>query len=101
MYLRYAIQLIVEEIISRLGECDCHHERGAPSTMTNITHCFLATDVEKITEPHLDATEELTVLFMSREEVKSLLDQNGIYQALMVAPLNKYFSTSQPEAAQP
>lgn len=64
-----------------------------PSTMTNMTHCYLATDVEKIAEPHLDATEELTVLFMSREEVKRLLDQDGIYQALMVAPLYKYFST--------
>jgi ADP-ribose pyrophosphatase len=39
-----------------------------PSTMSNITHCFLAVGVEKISEPSLDDTEELTVHLMSEEE---------------------------------
>lgn len=46
----------------------------------------------KIAEQSLDDTEELTVLLMSEEEVKSLLENNQICQALMVAPLWKYFS---------
>ena len=61
-----------------------------PGAMTNTTFCFLATDVEKISEQHLDATEELSVHIMSREEVKELLSQNLILQSLMVAPLLKY-----------
>lgn len=61
-----------------------------PSTHTNITHCFLATDVEKVSEQHLEDTESLTVHLLSPAEVKELLQQNGIKQALMAAPLWKY-----------
>ncbi|MBQ8521679.1 MAG: NUDIX hydrolase [Bacteroides sp.] len=32
-----------------------------PSTMTNLTHCFLAEGVEKTTAQHLDACEDLEV----------------------------------------
>ena len=61
-----------------------------PSAMSNTTHCFLAIGVEKIAEQHLDETEELSVLFMTKEEVKRMLNDNQICQALMVAPLYKY-----------
>ena len=61
-----------------------------PSAMSNMTHCFLAIRVEKIAEQHLDETEELSVLFMTKEEVKRMLNENQICQALMVAPLYKY-----------
>ena len=61
-----------------------------PSAMSNTTHCFLAIGVEKIAEQHLDETEELSVLFMTKEEVKRILNENQICQALMVAPLYKY-----------
>ena len=63
------------------------------SSMTNFTHCFLAIGVEKIAEQSLDATEELTVHLMSEEEVKALLENGEILQALMIAPLYKYFSS--------
>ena len=63
-----------------------------PGSMTNLAHIFLAVGVEKIAEPSLDATEELTVHMMSEEDVKRLLADNKICQALMVAPLYKYFS---------
>ena len=62
-----------------------------PSSMNNWTHCFLAVGVEKIANQSLDATEELTVHLMNEAEVKSLLENDQIYQALMVAPLYKYF----------
>ena len=61
-----------------------------PSAMSNTTHCFLAIGVEKIAEQYLDETEELSVLFMTKEEVKRMLNENQICQALMVAPLYKY-----------
>ena len=62
------------------------------SSMTNLTHCFLATGIEKTAEPRLDATEDLTVHLLSREEVYDLLVNNKIMQSLMVAPLLKHFS---------
>lgn len=62
------------------------------STHTNITYCFLATDVEKISEAHLEDTEDLTVHLLSLQEVKHLLQQGSIYQALMAAPLWKYMA---------
>ena len=63
-----------------------------PSTMTNLTHCFLATGVEKMTDQHLDPTEELSVHLLTREEVLDLLRNNQMMQSLMVAPLLKYLS---------
>ena len=49
-----------------------------PSTHTNITYCFLATDVEKISEQHLEDTENLTVHLLSLQEVKDLLQQGSL-----------------------
>ena len=63
-----------------------------PSTMTNLTHCFLATGVEKMTDQHLDPTEELSVHLLTREEVLDLLRNNQMMQSLMVTPLLKYLS---------
>lgn len=63
-----------------------------PGSMSNLTYCFLAVGVEKISNQSLDETEELTVHLMSEIEVKSLLENGQIYQSLMVAPLYKYFN---------
>lgn len=63
-----------------------------PGSMTNSAHCFLAVGVEKRAEQSLDENEDLTVLLMSESEVKALLENGGICQALMVAPLYRYFS---------
>ena len=63
-----------------------------PSSMSNFTHCFLATGVEKTGTPHLDATEELEVHLLSREEVLTLLKENRLIQSLMITPLLKFFS---------
>ena len=63
-----------------------------PSTHTNITYCFLTTDVEKISEQQLEDTENLTVHLLSLQEVKELLQQGSIRQALMAAPLWKYMA---------
>lgn len=63
-----------------------------PSSMNNLAHCFLAVGVEKTAEQSLDENEELEVVLMSEDEVRELLVNGGICQALMVAPLYKYFS---------
>ena len=66
-----------------------------PSTSTNLTHCFLATGVERIGTQHLDATEDIEVYLFSQEEVRQMLERGDFVQALMVAPLWKYFSVLQ------
>ena len=62
-----------------------------PATSTNLAHSFLATGVEKVSGQHLDATEDIDVYLLSQDEVRGLLAENQILQALMAAPLWKYF----------
>ena len=63
-----------------------------PSTMNNLCHCFVATDVERVSTQHLEPTEDITVCQMSVEEVRQLLVDDKIKQALMAAPLWRYFA---------
>ena len=63
-----------------------------PGTMTNRCHCFLATDVEKVSGQHLDDTEDIQVHVVSRDEMLRMLKNNELYQAMMYAPLWKYFA---------
>ncbi len=63
-----------------------------PSTHTNMTHCFLATDVEQIGLQHLDKGEDVEVRIFSREEVLGMLQGGEVWQSLMAAPLWKYFA---------
>jgi 8-oxo-dGTP pyrophosphatase MutT (NUDIX family) len=62
-----------------------------PSTSNNLTHSFLAVGVEKVSGQHLDATEDIEVSLQDIGFVRELLDNNQILQALMAAPLWKYF----------
>ncbi len=64
-----------------------------PSSMNNTSHTFLAIGVEQISTQHLEATEDITVHFFERDEVVAMLRDDLIRQALMVAPLWKYFAT--------
>lgn len=66
---------------------------GNSSTSNNYTHCFIAKGVKRITTQNLDRTEDIKVELLTREDVKSLLHNNEITQALMAAPLWRYFST--------
>lgn len=63
-----------------------------PSTSNNYTHCFLATGVEKVSGQHLDSTEDISVQLLSEEEVWQMLVADEMKQALMAAPLWKYFA---------
>ena len=64
-----------------------------PGTHTNITHCFLAYDVEPIGKQHLDLGEDIEVRLFTRDEVLGMLRGGEIWQSLMAAPLWKYFAT--------
>ena len=65
---------------------------GNPSTTSNLTHCFLAEGVKKVSAQHLDSTEDLSVCLLSLDQVRLLLVHDKIRQALMAAPLWKYFA---------
>ena len=63
-----------------------------PSICDNITHCFLAEGVERIGDQDLDASEDIAVLLLSRDEVEAMLRENRQLQALMAAPLWRYLA---------
>lgn len=63
-----------------------------PSTTTNLTHCYLARGVRKLSDQHLDATEDIAVRLLSPAQVKEMLLADSVKQALMAAPLWKYFA---------
>lgn len=65
-----------------------------PSTMNNLCHCFLAKDVEPLSEQHLEATEDISLELLTVDEVRTLLKTGQIKQALMAAPLWKYFAVN-------
>jgi ADP-ribose pyrophosphatase len=56
-----------------------------PATSTNYTHMFLATGGKKVSEQKLDETEDVEVCIYSIAEVKKLLRENKIMQALHVS----------------
>lgn len=62
------------------------------SANTNLCYCFTARDVELLDEhQHLDATEDIAIEFLSREEVFAMLRRGDFKQSLMAAPLWHHF----------
>lgn len=63
-----------------------------PGSQNNLVHSFLAVGVEPDGQgQHLDRTEDLRVRLLSEKEVLTMLRTNALRQALMAAPLWKYF----------
>ena len=62
------------------------------STMNNVCHCFLAEGVKRISTQHLEPTEDISIHLLSTDEVRALLLNDEIRQALMAAPLWKLFA---------
>lgn len=62
------------------------------SANTNYSYCFIAQDVVKLDDQHLDETEDLTVHLLSFDELKELLENGEIIQATMAAPLWKFIA---------
>lgn len=65
---------------------------GNASTTSNLSHCFVAKGVKKISGLHLDSTEDLETVLMDTASVKDLMVNDQIKQSLMAAPLWKYFA---------
>ena len=64
-----------------------------PGSQNNHTYSFIADGVEKISEQHLDTTEDVEVKLLDESEVIDLISSDKMKQALMAAPLWKYFAT--------
>ena len=64
---------------------------GNPSTTNNLTYCFLAEDVVPTGRQHLDPTEMISVLTLSRDELLDMMMADTMKQSLMLAPLWRYF----------
>jgi ADP-ribose pyrophosphatase len=66
-----------------------------PSTQNNLTYCYLATGLERVSSQHLEPSEEITVHLCSLEEIRRMLAENRFMQALHAAPLWKYIASLQ------
>ena len=58
-----------------------------PANHNNLTHCFLALDVELTKDINLDETEEIRVVLKPLDEVIKSLKNNDFLQALHVSSL--------------
>ena len=63
-----------------------------PTSMNNLNYCFIARDVELLGDQQLDETEDINVHVLDPSVVKEMLIRDEIKQALMAAPLWKYFA---------
>lgn len=63
-----------------------------PTNHTNMSYTFLATGVERLGAPHQEETEDIHQHLLTRDEVRELLGNGEIVQALHAAPLWKYFA---------
>jgi 8-oxo-dGTP pyrophosphatase MutT (NUDIX family) len=56
-----------------------------PSTNSNLLHMFLATGGKKVARQSLDENEEIEVMLMSVDELKQLVRENKIVQAMHIS----------------
>lgn len=84
---------LLEETGYAGGEWELTMEISAnPGSQNNFAYCYTARGVEKVSEQHLDATEDINVVLLSEDEVRDMLLTDDIKQALMAAPLWKHFA---------
>jgi len=60
---------------------------------TNRSHTFLAVGVEQTDRQHLEQTEDIKIVLFTEQEVLEMLRNDEFHQAMMAAPLWKYFAT--------
>jgi 8-oxo-dGTP pyrophosphatase MutT (NUDIX family) len=58
-----------------------------PALFSNHLHSYLATGCERVHQGTPEATEDLQVVLVSREELKALVRSGGISHALVLAAL--------------
>lgn len=59
---------------------------------TNYCHTFLAIGVERVSTQHLEESEDIKIELMEQEDVIRMLKNDEFHQAMMAAPLWKYFA---------
>lgn len=62
-----------------------------PGSQNNLSYSFIARGVRPSGHRHLDDTEDVAVKLLSRDEVFGLISSDTMKQALMAAPLWKFF----------
>ena len=62
-----------------------------PSNMTELSYSFLAKNVDKVSDPLLEKTEDIDTVLLSEKEVLDALQSGDILSSLMAAPLWQYF----------
>ena len=72
-----------------------------PGACTNYSHTFLAIGVEKVSTQHLEESEDIRIELFSEEEVFDMLQRGEFHQAMMVAPLWKYFAEKKQTPSNP
>ena len=68
-----------------------------PGSQNNLSYCYTARGVKKVSGQHLDETEDISVVLLSEEQVREMLLTDDIKQALMAAPLWKHFALKDSE----
>ncbi|MEH2090570.1 NUDIX hydrolase [Nostoc sp.] len=58
-----------------------------PANHTNLTHCFLATDVERVADLKLDITEQIDVVLLPLERLIKNIDNGILLQTLHISSL--------------
>lgn len=66
--------------------------RPNPTNQVNRQYTFLATGVERINNGEQEASEDIRVHLLTRDEVYELLSTGQIQQSLQAGPLWKYFA---------
>lgn len=61
------------------------------SGCNNCCYTFIAINIKKVAEQALDITEEIKLHFLKIEEIKKMMIDGRIAEAVMLAPLWRYF----------
>ena len=92
-FLAAARRELAEETGYGGGEwCEYMTISANSATHSNLSHVYFARNVVKVAEPHLDPTEDLEMVLMEETQVRKLLAENRVGQALHAAPMWRYFA---------
>lgn len=62
------------------------------SGCNNFCYTFIANNIKKVSEPRLDKTEEIKLHLLKEKEIKKMMLDGRITEAVMLAPLWRYFA---------
>lgn len=84
---------LLEETVYSGGEWELNCiSTPTPSAMTNVNYTFLAKGVVYTGARPLEETEDIDILLLNYDELKSMVQDGRIREGLMLAPLWKYIA---------